>query len=177
VVADVASAAQRLSCADIVLHRVISALRAAHGARLVHCDVRPSNIIVSQHGAVLVDWGLAHSFGARLVDCGVAAFADQRIFQGGVAAHPAMDAVAALYTWLAIAFGGDCWAPWATRENPASLFLARERFIEQLAEGNARVARVAEAIAKLSDAARLHDSLDVVEAALFPNTAILAKGT
>ena len=36
---------------------VLEALRAAHGARMAHLDVRPSNIIVDKTGrAVLIDW-------------------------------------------------------------------------------------------------------------------------
>jgi hypothetical protein len=76
--------------------------------------VRPSNIVVAAGGlALLVDWGAACKLGTPN-SRGVAAFADARVLRarGGVAAHPHIDALAALFTWLAIAFGDSCAAPW-----------------------------------------------------------------
>lgn len=43
-----------------VLVQVASALEHAHRLNVVHCDLKPENIIVDSHGAAtLVDWGLA----------------------------------------------------------------------------------------------------------------------
>jgi serine/threonine protein kinase len=43
-----------------VLVQVASALEHAHQLNVVHCDLKPENIIVDSHGsATLIDWGLA----------------------------------------------------------------------------------------------------------------------
>ncbi len=47
-----------------VMRRVLDALGYAHDRRVIHCDLKPENIMVGRHGEVLVmDWGLA-----RLLD-------------------------------------------------------------------------------------------------------------
>jgi hypothetical protein len=52
--ADAAAAArERLACADAVLPRLLRALAAAHAVGWVHCDVRPSNIVVAAQGVML----------------------------------------------------------------------------------------------------------------------------
>lgn len=39
---------------------VVNALSYAHGENLIHCDVKPANVIVGDHGEVwLADWGIA----------------------------------------------------------------------------------------------------------------------
>ncbi|OXM49217.1 serine/threonine-protein kinase [Amycolatopsis alba] len=46
----------------LVGERVLSALRAAHGAGIVHRDVKPANIMVAPDGRVkLTDFGIAHA--------------------------------------------------------------------------------------------------------------------
>lgn len=40
--------------------RVAGALEAAHAAGVVHRDVTPANVMMSPHGAVLIDFGLSH---------------------------------------------------------------------------------------------------------------------
>lgn len=41
---------------------VIHALSYSHGKRLIHCDIKPSNVIIGEHGEVwLADWGLARA--------------------------------------------------------------------------------------------------------------------
>ena len=145
-----AAAAKRLACADSVVHSVLSALEAAGHASLVHADVRPSNIVFAEK-AVLVDWGLSRKVGARLKGCGVAAFADARIFLTGVSASPAVDVLAVLYTWLAIAFGDGCAAPWGEIGELGALFESRTRWISATAAHDARVDAVAGCIAALSD--------------------------
>jgi len=129
-----AASAARVQCADEVVLRVLRALEAARAQRLVHCDVRPSNIVVAAaDAACLVDWGIARKEGVLLKSCGVAAYADRRIFSDhGVAARPCFDVLAALFTWLAIACGEGCAAPWAGEAASAEgdeIFAARTQWI------------------------------------------------
>jgi len=160
-----AAAAERLACADAVVRRLLDALSAAGLAGLVHCDVRPSNIVVADGGAVLVDWGISRAVGTRLRGSGVAAFADARIFSGGVDASPSVDALAALYTWLAVAHGDGCAAPWGEAGEHGDLFRARARWVKKAAAGGGRAAAVAHGITGLSTrAAAVADAVAVARA-------------
>ena len=152
-----AAAAARRACADAVLHRVLDALTDAHAVGWVHCDVRPANVVVvgdSERGApMLVDWGIARLENSSLLRCGVAAFADARMWRASssVGAGPQHDALAALYTWLAVAFGDRCAAPWvgeATLELE-DLFKARREWIVERAAIDEGVRHVAEGIEKI----------------------------
>ena len=49
-----------------VLAAVADALAAAHGRRILHCDVKPANLLVTDHGTVVVsDFGLARDADGR----------------------------------------------------------------------------------------------------------------
>ena len=116
----------------------------------MHCDVRPGNVVVGKDDAVLlIDWGLACPAGKRIARRGVAAFADSRVFVAAacVAAAPALDALAALHTWLAIACGDGGAPPWARAGAGADdeVVEARRSWLEETARdsGDARVAAVA----------------------------------
>ena len=62
---------------------VINALSCTHDENLIHCDVKPANVIVGDHGEVwLADWGIArgipgtHSNASAIsYDCGGALLA------------------------------------------------------------------------------------------------------
>lgn len=69
---------QLLDLIDVVL-RVCDALAFAHNRGVVHCDVKPGNVMVADFGQVyLMDWGIAQLIdvdadaGVRLVTCTVA---------------------------------------------------------------------------------------------------------
>ena len=154
-----AAAAARLECADATLLRVLDALIAAEQKGLVHCDVRPSNIVVEcdaggggdggggggAEGAaqpLLADWGSVCSARKRIVRRGVAAFADRRIFTvAGLPARSHIDALGALFTWLAIACSDACTAPWIAYEEAAAgeeqLFIARGRWLAERSSSSA----------------------------------------
>jgi hypothetical protein len=141
-----AAAAARRAAADAIVPRLLAALTAAHLANWTHCDVRPANIVMSSgKGAVLIDWGIARLIGAHLENVGVADFCDARIWKrGGVTARPHHDALGALYTWLAVAFGSDGTVPWVAGDSGA-----RARWVGARAQVDAAVARVARGIAAL----------------------------
>ena len=127
---------------------------------------------------MLIDWGLAARTGARLDPRSVPAFSDARLYSGeACAAEPRVDALGALFTWFAIAFGSGCAAPWlagADRSDAGALAArrdwldAREQLPaarsdwldarEQPVEGHARAARAARAVAEI-ESGRAADAL------------------
>ncbi|HEX8908984.1 MAG TPA: serine/threonine-protein kinase, partial [Anaeromyxobacteraceae bacterium] len=74
--------------------RVASALAHAHAARVVHRDLKPGNVFLTEEGGVkLLDFGIAHVLGRDLKSAGTPAFMapEQR---GGGAESPAVDVYA-----------------------------------------------------------------------------------
>ena len=67
-----AAAATRLACATPAMLRVLYALDVVHAAGWVHCDVRPSNVVVVENAAgaraLLIDWGSASRTGERGIE-------------------------------------------------------------------------------------------------------------
>ncbi len=62
------------------------ALEYVHRQRVVHRDVKPSNLIVGEHGVVLVDFGVARELGespAGTVAVGTPRFMAPEVFSGG----------------------------------------------------------------------------------------------
>ncbi len=127
--------------------RLLCALEAAHAASLVHCDVRPSNVVVVRGNAMLVDWGISRASGEEARGCGVAAYADRRVFeQGEYKARPAQDVIGALLTWLCVAHSEQCDAPWPTNGALHSMLDGRAAWLERRSGEDATVARVAAAL-------------------------------
>lgn len=165
--ADAGGNSPRQRFATHVALRVALALRAAHALRIIHCDVRPSNIVVAGGEAVLVDWGLALGQGENAAGRGVEEFCDAEIFSCKVyAARPAQDALALLLTWLALACDRAGGAPWLAREEAAAEKLDRGEWLEARKAAGGAVQRVVDAIARLAAAAQPADPMDVAIAAL-----------
>jgi hypothetical protein len=114
----------RVALANRVVGTVLRTLRAVHAADIVHCDVRPANIVMGRNGdAYLVDWGLSCARGTSALRCGVAAYAAPNVFGcRPYDAQPAMDVCGALCTWIAIVHGGAAVeVPWITQPVAAEL--------------------------------------------------------
>lgn len=128
----------RRRIADAAMRSVLRTLRLSHARGLVHCDVRPANLLVVTDGSLrilLADWGLCKRVGENTANCGVAAYAASHVFgRNGCLAQPQLDLAGAAYTWLSIAFGGEgCIAPWAKR-HPEPAFVTVSRRDEWLQE-------------------------------------------
>lgn len=98
--------------ATSVTARVLDALERAHDAGIVHCDVRPANVVMAGDHAVLADWGESRSVGDEASGVGVPSFAAPGVFtQSSYTARPLQDIVPAALLWLAVAAGSGR-APW-----------------------------------------------------------------
>jgi hypothetical protein len=109
----------RVALANKVVRAVLVTLRVAHERGLIHCDVRPANIVIDGHGEVyLVDWGVSREHGTPAASIGVRAYAVPGVFDNSeskYAASAAMDVYGALCTWIAIVHGGPAVeVPWIT---------------------------------------------------------------
>jgi hypothetical protein len=157
-----AADAQR-AFADEVLAGVHGALRAAHAAGLVHCDVRPSNCVVAAGAPLLVDWGLARATGAEARGCGDALFALEAVhMQGSFLARPWQDLASAALLWLAVAYGvgGGCAAPWRTGSSAASTLAARDDWLCDAAPGDAAVRAVLQRVERAATSRALPTAAD-----------------
>ena len=47
------------------LYQIMLALRDIHSLGIVHCDIKPSNILITKEGAKLFDFGLARQVGVE----------------------------------------------------------------------------------------------------------------
>jgi len=133
----------------------------------VHCDVRPANVVVVAGRALLIDWGLAQRAGAPAPPRCVVAFADRYLLGAEDApAAPRVDALAALFTWCAVAFGGDaCAAPWLALRGFGAcddgVLSARGQWLRDASGGalGARAQRVAHAVAAIEKGGRAADAV------------------
>jgi hypothetical protein len=143
----------RRAFADEVLSGVHAALRAAHDAGLVHCDVRPSNCVVAAGVPLLVDWGLARGVGADASGCGDALFALDAVFlQDSYIARPWQDLASAALLWVAIAYGpgADCDAPWRMCSSVSRTMATRGAWLRAAAPGDAALRAVLERLERAS---------------------------
>ena len=114
-----------------ITSRILDALECAHAVGFVHCDVRPSNVVMAAGGAVLADWGASRHMGSEGGGVGVPAYADAGVFhQATYAARPAQDVVPTALLWLAVAVGCGR-APWAlSRGDDAVTLEGRRQWLE-----------------------------------------------
>ena len=143
--------AARRAFGDKVMRGVLRGLRAAHHERIVHCDVRPSNVVLiptplTLPAALLLDYGLSREAGADARGLGVRAYAADCVFeQNRCVARAGLDLVGAAFTWISCVYGDDaCRAPWRTRRESRAEWLSRE------AQNDGALAGVAAAIAVLA---------------------------
>jgi serine/threonine protein kinase len=138
----------RRAFADEVLSGVHVALRAAHAARLIHCDVRPSNVAVADGAPLLLDWGLVRAQGADACGYGDALFALDPVFlQASYAACAWQDLASAALLWVAIVYGdGDsCAAPWRAHSDAGRTLKERHKWLRAAADkGDAGLSSVLE---------------------------------
>jgi serine/threonine protein kinase len=162
-----------MQCATAAAQCCARALRAAQGAGWVHCDLRPSNIVVrpgSSCSAVLVDWGSARKAKDDCLGEGVAVFAHARTRgRSGCKAHAGLDACALLLTWVGTAWHERCDAPWEDRQ--PGLFEGRQAWLEERAARHAELRVVLCALLAIDralqgGAAQAGAALDAAEAAL-----------
>jgi hypothetical protein len=150
------SIAVRERCASEVVTRILVALQAAHAnpLNIVHCDVRPSNIIIAEEGAVLIDWGHSRNIGDDAIHSGVVAYSDARMHTNvsTYAARPDGDLFGLIYTWFSIACNSACEAPWLCKKglrDDNSILDARYEWISARESGNSRVNKMVKAHQKL----------------------------
>lgn len=122
--------AARRAFADAVVSGVLRGLCAAHDARIVHCDVRPSNVVflaepLPSGAGLLVDYGLSRPNGRDCAGCGVRNYAADVVFStDSCPAAPELDLVAVAYTWLSCVYGdAACRAPWHVLDQSPSTWL------------------------------------------------------
>jgi hypothetical protein len=144
--AAVASAVRR-RCASAIVRGVARLLKAAHNERIVHCDVRSSNVIVVDRTPFLVDWGTSRDIGVDVAGCGVPAYSLARVFQQrSCGARPLHDVAAALYLWFSIAFDAECVAPWLSKPHASDgdMYHERKKWIDdRLSDGDPTVSGAA----------------------------------
>ena len=121
----------RLELADALTRDLLHVLHVAHTKRLIHCDLRPQNVVVFNGRAVLCDWGLCVDATSDVTGRGVPAYCDSHLFLGSqktFAARPRVDLVAAAYFWVSVVFGGRrCEAPWVQRGDTTLEILAKRQ--------------------------------------------------
>ena len=140
----------RRALADQVLSGVHAALRAAHGAGLVHCDVRPANCVIASGAPLLVDWGLSRVTDAEVKGCGDVLFALDAVFQqNSCKARAWQDLASAALLWVAIVHGpgASCNAPWRVRSSDARTLAKRREWLHDTAHDDAALHAVLKRLA------------------------------
>ena len=127
---------------DLVMRDVLHCLRAAHGERIAHCDVRPTNIVVicgpsCPPAALLIDYGLSRCFGVDAAHLGVRAYAADCVFtQKRCAARAGLHLIGAAFTWISCVYGDDtCQAPWRASHEQRAEWPSREAQSDRVLAG------------------------------------------
>ena len=101
---------RRASVSDTVriAHDLLSALSAAHAIAFVHRDVKPDNIVLTPHGASLVDFGIAKAVAEsttdRLTRSGFAVGTSAYMSPEQIAGADVIDARSDLYSLACVLF-------------------------------------------------------------------------
>ncbi len=107
-----------------VANQLASALAAAHEAEIVHCDLKPSNVLFARDGSVrLSDFGAAHSSATHTLDLlrGSLLFAPPELLEGRRPSLP--NDVYGLAVTLYFAVTGN--PPFGDADQPAATTIAR----------------------------------------------------
>ena len=137
--------AARVAFGDMVMRGVLRGLKAAHAAKIIHCDVRPANVVVvgtDPRAALLIDYGLSRRAGEAAYRLGVRAYAADCVFgQTACSARAGLDLVGAAFTWISCVYGdAACSAPWTSRTERAA-WLAQHAATDQLLNTVSRAAQ------------------------------------
>jgi hypothetical protein len=124
--------------ADAVLAQVQATLRAAHGADVIHCDVRPQNCVIAPDGtACLLDWGLSCASSTNIHKVGVPQYTVSAVYTSSTyTATARLDLAAAALLWACVAHGDACAAPWSERCAPELAAGKREKWLDARAARN-----------------------------------------
>jgi hypothetical protein len=128
--------AKKVALANRVVKAILAILHEAHARDIIHCDVRPANIVWSERDGntvYLVDWGVSRKRGHSARSIGVPAYAAPGVFaQAANPASPAMDVCGALCTWIAIVHGGAVVeVPWIAASPDFAVDDARRHWLER----------------------------------------------
>jgi hypothetical protein len=142
--------AARHAFGDIIIRGVLHGLHVAHDKNILHCDVRPTNVVFVRTSsnlpaALLIDYGLSRAAGENCSGLGVSDYAADCVFkQKTCAARARLDLIGAAFTWISCVYGDEtCRAPWSVRKELRAEWLSHE------AKRDAMLAGVVSAIAEL----------------------------
>jgi serine/threonine protein kinase len=107
---EVMSQRGRLSVPDVrrIADDLLDALEHAHGRGIIHRDVKPENVVISPHGAVLLDFGIARAVWAsgsdRLTRSGIAVGTSTYMSPEQITALQEIDLRSDLYSLACVLF-------------------------------------------------------------------------
>ena len=113
-----------------ILRDVVDALAYAHGEGLVHRDIKPDNVLLSGHHAVVTDFGVAKAVSdatglEKLTTAGVALGTPSYMAPEQAVADPAIDHRADIYAVGAMAYEMLAGSPPLTGPNPQAVLAAQ----------------------------------------------------